>query len=139
MTTSGTATDTTTFIHYVTLVLFQKTVHKMIYLNSCPYSASYCMDMRASGTLPNLLSQLQPPSLQFRGHCLETKQSSITAFPSDVPHGFPHYLQKIRGPTSECVTNICSHTRTCRIPAVDTGSYSVQTSNHLNYDFTYAV
>jgi hypothetical protein len=50
----------------------------MAYLNSWPYSASCCMDMCASGTQPNLLSQLQTSSLQFRGHCLETKQGSVT-------------------------------------------------------------
>ena len=103
----------------------------MKHLNSWPYSASYCMDRCASGTQPNLLSQLQTPrpSVYFRGHCLETKQRNLAVFLHDVPHVFPHYLQKIRGPVSACVNNICSHTKIFRTAAVDTGSYSVQTTN----------
>ena len=53
------------------------------------------MDMCASGTQPNVLSQLQIPSLHFRGHYLESKQCSLAVILPDVPHGFPTNSRKL--------------------------------------------
>lgn len=80
-----------------------------------------------------------PPHSIFGDTVWKPNNATWRVFLPDVPHGFPHYLQEIRGPATACVNNMCSHMKICRTAAADTVPYSVQTPKHRNYDFTYAV